>query len=79
MMRSKMKNSTDRILTMEGLIAKVYMSDGMVPSGVSFRGYKVESNHNIFRAFKSSLRQSYGPVLPRNERGRQLINTGGMV
>lgn len=74
-----MKNSTNRRLTQEGLLAIVKISDGEVSLGVSISENNDEYNHNIFKAFKySQTKKSYGPVLSEIERGHQLT-TGGIV
>lgn len=74
-----MKNSTNRRLTQEGLLAIVYLSGSKELLGRQFLGDKNnEYNSNIFKAFKSLLKKSYGPVFPRSWQGRQLI-AGGVV
>lgn len=74
-----MKNSTNRRLTQDGLLAIVYLSGSKELLDVSISENNDEYNHNIFKASKySQTKNSYGPVLSEIERGHQLT-TGGIV
>lgn len=73
-----MKNSTNRRLTQDGLLAIVYLSGSKELLGEQFSENNNEYNHNIFKAFKLFNKSSYGPVFSENWQDRQLI-AGGLV
>lgn len=76
--RNSVNFSTNSMFTSGRMCNIIETSGGNVLLGRQFAGNDGGYNHNIFKAFKSLLKSSYGPVLPASWRGHQLI-AGGVV